>query len=93
MFLLPLSLFYDIYSAVRSYIIFKLNSAPSQHLEKVRKVQSQVREWRDSGSGMPMCTARPGWQTISPQNMDYKKRMHQVSVNLVDVVEINADKQ
>ena len=93
MFLLPLSLFYDIYSAVRSYVIFKLNSAPSQHLEKVRKVQSQVREWRDSGSDLPMCTARPGWQTISPQNMDYKKRMHQVSVNLVDVVEINAEKQ
>ena len=92
MFLLPVSLIYDIYIAVRSFVIFKLNSAPKQHLEKVRKVQGQVREWRDSGSKAPMCTARPGWQTISPQNMDYKKRMHQVRVNLVDIVEIDTEK-
>ena len=41
----------------------------------------------------PMCTARPGWQTISPQNMDYKKRMHQVSINLVDIVKIDTEKR
>ena len=77
MFLLPISLCYDIYSAARSYIVFKLNSAPSKHVEKVKYVQKQVRKWKDQGSKQPMCTARPGWQTISPQNMDYKKRMHQ----------------
>ena len=44
------------------------------------------------GSTQPMCTARPGWQTISPQNMDYKKRMHQIKVNLVDILEINTHK-
>ena len=93
MFLLPVSLCYDIYSAIRSYVVFKLNSAPSKHAEKVRHVQKQVREWKDQGSGRPMCTARPGWQTISPQNMDYKKRMHQIHVNLVDVLDIDANKR
>ena len=44
------------------------------------------------GANQPMCTARPGWQTISPQNMDYKKRMHQIRVNLVDILEINTHK-
>merc|ERR1712242_309195 len=64
-FLLPISLCYDVYSAARSYIVFKMNSAPSKHGEKVKKVQKQVREWKDSGSTQPMCTARPGWQTMS----------------------------
>lgn len=60
MFLLPVSLVYDIYHAVRSYVIFKLNSAPKQHKQKVGYVQSQVRHWKDTGADRPMCTARPG---------------------------------
>ena len=40
-----------------------------------------------------MCTARPGWQTISPQNMSYKSRMFPVQVNLVDILEIDADQR
>ena len=42
MFLLPVSLLYDIYHAVRSYVVFQMNTAPKQHLEKVRNVQKQV---------------------------------------------------
>ena len=93
MFLLPVSLLYDIFFAVRSYIVFKMNSAPSKHLEKVKEVQRQVREWNDAGSLQPMCTARPGWQTISPQNMAYKERMYRISVNLVDVLEVDPVKK
>ena len=62
MFLLPVSFFYDMYFAMRSFIIFKLNSAPQKHLEKVRNIQNQIKEWRDSGMLKPMCTARPGNQ-------------------------------
>jgi len=93
MFLLPVSLCYDIYHAVRSYVVFQMNTAPTEHLEKVRNVQKQVRGWNDAGSLQPMCTARPGWQTISPQNMDYKKRMHKISINLVDIVKIDTSKK
>ena len=60
MFLLPVSLCYDMYYAIRSFIIFQLNSAPKKHLEKVRNVQNQVKEWRVHGMEKPMCTARPG---------------------------------
>ena len=42
MFLLPVSLCYDIYHAVRSYVVFQMNTAPTQHLEKVKNVQRQV---------------------------------------------------
>jgi hypothetical protein len=47
-------------NSCRSYVIFKLNSAPKKHQEKVGRVQAQVRQWKDSGSDKPMCTARPG---------------------------------
>ena len=60
MFLLPVSLCYDMFYAVRSFVIFTLNSAPKKHLEKVKDVQNQVKAWRDSGMDKPMCTARPG---------------------------------
>ena len=42
MFLLPVSLCYDIYHFVRSYVVFQMNTAPSQHVEKVKSVQKQV---------------------------------------------------
>ena len=45
------------------------------------------------GEGRGMCTARPGWQTISPQNMSYKSRMFPVKINLVDILKIDADKR
>ena len=64
MFLLPVSFFYDMYFAMRSFIIFKLNSAPQKHLEKVRNIQNQIKEWRDAGMLKPMCTARPGNQSV-----------------------------
>ncbi len=42
LFLMPISLIYDVGMLIRSWIIFKLNSAPDKHVEKVRKVQQQV---------------------------------------------------
>jgi len=93
MFLLPASLLYDLLFYLRSKIIFKLNSAPGDHLNKVATVQRQVRAWRDANTTIPMCTARPGWQTISPQNMNYKKRMHQIEIQLVDVLEVDVDRR
>ena len=42
LFLLPLSVTYDIYMFLRAWIIFKRNSAPHKHGEKVEYVQQQV---------------------------------------------------
>ncbi|KAK2107314.1 hypothetical protein P7K49_016828 [Saguinus oedipus] len=46
LFLLPLSLIFDIYYYVRAWVVFKLNSAPRLHEERVRDIQKQV-----SGAG------------------------------------------
>lgn len=91
MFLLPVSCLYDLWYYTRNKIVFALSSAPSKHQEKVADVQRQVREYHSSGGGVGMCTARPGWQTISPQNMSYKARMHPIKVNLVDILEIDPE--
>ena len=41
-FLLPISLVYDLVYLARSWFIFKLNSAPKKHDQRVKYVQKQV---------------------------------------------------
>jgi len=93
MFLLPVSCIYDLYFYTRNKIVFALSSAPSKHAEKVAFVQKQVREYSLLANGKGMCTGRPGWQTISPQNMSYKKRMYPIKVDLVDILEIDTEEK
>lgn len=40
-----------------------------------------------------MCTARPGWQTMSFRVPKYKKTHFNVKVNLVDILEIDVSRQ
>lgn len=42
LFLLPISVVYDLAMYLRNWIIFKLNSAPKKHGSKVKYVQEQV---------------------------------------------------
>ncbi|KAK8405965.1 hypothetical protein O3P69_006992 [Scylla paramamosain] len=89
-FLLPASFLYDIYYYTRSWVVFKLSSAPQHHDKKVATVQKQVQAWNGE---TPMCTARPGWQTISFREGAYKKTCHKVAINLVDVLQIDTEKK
>ncbi|XP_044256861.1 delta(24)-sterol reductase-like isoform X1 [Tribolium madens] len=93
LFLLPASFFFDIWLYFRNWIIFKLSSAPKQHHSKVKHVQTQVRNWIKNGKKQFMCTARPGWQTVSFRRPKYKKTMYNIEVNLVDVLDINLEKK
>jgi hypothetical protein len=36
---------------------------------QVKQVQDQVLAWMASGIEVPMCTARPGWQSITLQQV------------------------
>ncbi|XP_015607446.1 delta(24)-sterol reductase isoform X2 [Cephus cinctus] len=92
-FLLPLSLLFEIFNCTRNWIVFKLSSAPKQHEKKVRNIQRQIKEWRNSGANQQMCTARPGWQTMSFRQARYKSSMFNVNINMVDVLEVNVEKQ
>ncbi len=60
LFLLPVSLVYDVLYYARSSLVFWMSSAPGRHPEKVAEVQRQVRARMDEGDQRQMCTARPG---------------------------------
>lgn len=62
LFLLPLSLIFDIYYYMRAWVVFKLSSAPRLHEQRVRDIQKQVSgpgrapELRAEGTGPYECT-------------------------------------
>ncbi|XP_055537754.1 delta(24)-sterol reductase-like [Wyeomyia smithii] len=92
-FLLPASFLYNLFYSVRSKIIFWLHSAPRNHDQKVVNIQRQVRKWKESGTVAKMCTARPGWQTMSFRKPMYKKSCYQINCNLVDVLEVDTTRK
>ncbi|XP_039743173.1 delta(24)-sterol reductase [Pteropus medius] len=93
LFLLPLSLIFDIYYYMRAWVVFKLSSAPRLHEQRVRDIQKQVREWKEQGSKTFMCTGRPGWLTISLRVGKYKKTHKNIMINLMDILEVDTKKQ
>jgi len=42
---------------------------------------------------MLMCTARPGWQTISFRRPKYKSSLEKITVNLVDVLSVDVERR
>ncbi|XP_013414441.1 delta(24)-sterol reductase [Lingula anatina] len=88
-FLLPISVIYDVFYFVRNWIVFKLNSAPKLHDKKVQDVQRQVKQWASDGCQTQMCTARPGWMTVSFRQGLYKRTMRNINVNLIDILEVD----
>nr|CAB3237581.1 delta(24)-sterol reductase-like [Phallusia mammillata] len=92
-FLLPMSFFFNIYMYVRATLIFKFNSAPKRHDERVKAVQKQVQEWKSNSDGRKMCTGRPGWATVSLRLGKYKNDMRKIHINLMDVLEVDTERK
>lgn len=92
-FLLPISVLYEIYNFISKWLIRKLNKASRNHARRVRDVQRQVKEWKAKSDDRQMCTARPGWQTMSFRQGLYKSSMYNVRVNMYDILEINVEKK
>lgn len=86
-FVLPFSLLFDVYFTIRAKIVMMFYSAPALHEERVKDIQKQIKAWKDSGATNRLCTARGGWQSISPGYRTYKAVSHQISVNLYDILE------
>ena len=93
--LVPISLVYDIFWWVRTRLNFLTCSRNSnlRHEQKVQDVQDQVEAWKASGCEQPMCTARPGWQSITLQQQHYKKRMYNIKIDMPDILEIDTEKR
>ncbi|KAJ7986548.1 hypothetical protein DPEC_G00341000 [Dallia pectoralis] len=93
LFLLPLSVLFDVYYYLRAWLIFQMCSAPKQHQQRVRDVQRQVREWKKEGGKTHMCTGRPGWLTVSLRVGKYKKTNKNIMINMMDILEVDTQRQ
>ncbi|TMS33160.1 hypothetical protein L596_000930 [Steinernema carpocapsae] len=93
-FLLPLSLVYDLYTVARDKVIHFAQSAPKAHQRKVNLIQQQIRKWNDEGRKTKLCTARPGWLTMSFRFPKYKKDLTAIKTNtLIDIIEFNEEER
>ena len=63
-----------------------------RHKQRVSEIQDQVLCWKKKGSQRRLCTARGGWQSISPGYRAYKKKSTKISINLYDILELNEAK-
>ncbi|XP_059149289.1 delta(24)-sterol reductase-like isoform X2 [Physella acuta] len=52
-----------------------------------------VREWNSGGRKSLMCTARPGWATMSFRRGLYKNSLHNIQINLLDILEVDIIKK
>uniref|UniRef100_A0A0B7AT95 Delta(24)-sterol reductase n=1 Tax=Arion vulgaris TaxID=1028688 RepID=A0A0B7AT95_9EUPU len=93
LFLLPVSVLYDAFMYLRVKLVFALSSAPKQHEKKVQNVQRQVRKWNERGRMNQMCTARPGWATMSFRRGLYKNNLHNIDINLIDILEVDTERE
>lgn len=53
LFLLPLSILFDVYYQLRAWAVWRLHSAPRQHAQRVRHIQAQVRPGRTPRTPLP----------------------------------------
>ncbi|KAG6450583.1 hypothetical protein O3G_MSEX006671 [Manduca sexta] len=90
--LLPMSAVGKVWSTIRNYVVFIMNSAPKMHDQKVKEVQRQIKEWLAGDRSTRLCTARPSWQTMNVRHGLYKKTYTNIKINLVDVLEVDTDK-
>lgn len=90
---LPSSFLYERIIALRNWIYWRILATPPLHDARVKQVQKQVMAWHNSGSIRPMCTARPGWKTMSPRTANFKKDCHPITINLRDILNVDIKKQ
>ena len=55
----------------------------------MREIQDQVLAWKAKGSQRRLCTARGGWQSISPGYRAYKSKSTKININLYDILELD----
>lgn len=93
-FLLPLSALFEAYLWLRNAINFwmRRSAKKTQHATRVNEISTQVKAWATDGKKAKMCTARPGWQTMSLRVGKYKKTNTKIYLgDLCNVLDVNVD--
>lgn len=86
---LPLSMMWNIALGLRSKYIHVMYSAPHLHDQRVEVIKKQVvnRPNKDA----PLCTARPGWMSVSLSYRTYKNKWNAIEMPLYDILEIDKE--
>ncbi len=92
-FLLPVSVIYGAYSDLRSWITFRLNSAPAKHEARVQAVIRQILDWQKQGAQQKLCSARSGWKTMSELVPKYKLSHRNIHIGMYDILEIDVERR
>lgn len=91
--LLPISVAYGAWVAVRNRLMFRLNTAPALHEKRVRAVIEQVQDWKNGGCKERLCTARSGWRSMSEMVPKYKLSHRNIRVDMPDILRIDPERQ
>lgn len=86
---LPLSLLWNCALNLRSSYIHTFKSAPHLHSQRVETIVEQVKNRPDKNA--PLCTARPGWMSVSLSYRNYKKQWNAIEMPLYDILSIDTD--
>lgn len=88
-FCLPVSLLFDMYLNVKKNISKDLFLS-KKHEEQVEHIQQQVRGWNELSYSKRklLCTSRPNWMSLST-TFSRKDKLHQISVDLSDILEMD----
>jgi hypothetical protein len=70
-----------------THTLFVAANASSLAARACRHIQ--VKEWAESGAKGTMCTARPGWQTMSLRIGKYKTTSRNIKLDLADILEVD----
>lgn len=92
-FLLPVSVLYNIYRWVRWQWVIWINAAPRLHQQRIQQVMQQILTWQRDGCSQKLTTSRSGWVAMSELVPAYKKTHRAIRMNMCDIIEINWQKQ
>lgn len=95
LFLLPLSVAFDVALNVRAFINRHIIARfwKSARDARVKAVQQQVKAWAAGSKTKPMVTARPGWQTMSIRIGKYKQTHTAIDLGaLCNVIGVNKER-
>ena len=87
----PASFIYQKFEDFNNWVYRTFRNTSVRHDAAVKAVQDQVRAGYNSGK--PMCTARKPWKTMSLRNADFKQDMHQIHIDLRNVLDIDEQRR
>jgi len=90
---LPLSKVYDLYWHARHVHLRNFLGNAAGHEERVRRIQAQIRRWRDAGKPGLLVTSRKSWQSVTVRANDYKKQSYGIDVDLHDILEVDTERR